>query len=332
MNVLLIGAGTMGSIHANAYTGIDGVQLAGIVDNCSSRGKRLAEQCRTRYFSTLEEASASLPAIDVIDICVPTFLHKAYVMKAADLNCHVICEKPLALTTADAEQMIDYCKQRGVRLFVGQVLRFFKEYRKAKEIVEAGRIGRLGMARTHRTGPFPQASMDWYADYSKSGGVLLDLMIHDFDFLRWCFGEVERVFAKGTHGRLLQQSDYALVTLRFKNGVIAHAEGSWSHPSFSMGFELAGSKGIVDYDSRESASVQYANRESASTSAGVAVPSSPLVKSPYQTEIEHFLQCLKQDLQPAVTAEEALKAVEISNAATASMKSGKPVIIGGESS
>ncbi|WP_059173869.1 Gfo/Idh/MocA family protein [Bacillus sp. FJAT-27445] len=332
-NVLLIGAGTMGTEHAASYYSMDNVHLAGIVDFRKEQAAHVVGSHNTKIFETLEEAVENLGHIDVIDICVPTFLHKEYVMKAADLGIDVICEKPLAYTLQDAREMIDYCVAKNVKLFVGHVVRFFPQYAKVRELAVNGTIGEIGVVRTRRGGNFPAGWSDWYADETKSGGVILDLIIHDFDFLRWTFGEVERVFAKGLTGRNLDHLDYALVTLAFKSGVIAHVEGTWAHQTFSSQFEFAGKSGILEYDSLKEEPVLLSIRQSQEEKGGVSVPQSPLKKSPYQVELEHFLHCLKTNEPPIVTAEDAYKAMEISTAALQSLKTGLPVTLdtkGGE--
>ncbi|MEH7114356.1 Gfo/Idh/MocA family oxidoreductase [Neobacillus niacini] len=323
--ILLIGAGTMGMEHANSYYSMEDVHLVGIVDLRREQAEQIIGENDTKIFQTLEEAVNALEHIDVIDICVPTFLHKEYVHKAADYGIDVICEKPLAYTLEDARDMIDYCENKDVKLFVGHVVRFFPQYSKAHDLVSNGTIGDIGVVRTKRGGNFPAGWSDWYADHTKSGGVILDLIIHDFDFLRWTFGEVERVFAKGLAERNIEHLDYALVTVVFKSGVIAHVEGTWAHQTFSSQFEFAGKSGILEYDSLKDEPVLLSIRNSNEEKGGVAVPQSPLKKSPYYIEIEHFLHCLKTDKTPIVTAEDAYKAMEISVAALQSLKTGLPV-------
>jgi predicted dehydrogenase len=331
--ILLIGAGTMGMEHATSYYSMDTVHLIGIVEVRKEQAEKIIGQHDTKIFQTLEEAVKNLEHIDVIDICVPTFLHKEYVMKAADYGIDVICEKPLAYTLQDARYMIDYCEEKNVKLFIGHVVRFFPQYSKVRELVSSGTIGDIGVVRTRRGGSFPAGWSDWYADHSKSGGVILDLIIHDFDFLRWNFGEVERVFAKGIAERKLENLDYALVTLVFKSGVIAHVEGTWAHQTFSSQFEFAGKNGIIEYDSLKEEPVLLSIKQLNDGKSGVAVPQSPLKKSPYYIELEHFLTCLKSNEPPIVTAEDAYKAMEISVAALQSLKTGLPVTLyhgGGE--
>ncbi|MEH7246796.1 Gfo/Idh/MocA family oxidoreductase [Neobacillus niacini] len=323
--ILLIGAGTMGMEHANSYYSMEDVHLVGIVDLRREQAEQIIGEYDTKIFQTLEEAVNALEHIDVIDICVPTFLHKEYVHKAADYGIDVICEKPLAYTLEDAREMIEYCENKDVKLFVGHVVRFFPQYAKVHDLVSNGTIGDIGVVRTKRGGNFPAGWRDWYADHTKSGGVILDLIIHDFDFLRWTFGEVERVFAKGLAERNIEHLDYALVTVVFKSGVIAHVEGTWAHQTFSSQFEFAGKRGILEYDSLKEEPVLLSIRNSNEEKGGVAVPQSPLKKSPYYIELEHFLHCLKTNKTPIVTAEDAYKAMGISVAALQSLKTGLPV-------
>lgn len=329
-NVLLIGAGTMGMEHATSYYEMEDVHVVGIVDIRTEQAKKIIGDCDTKIFPSLEEAVNGLERIDVIDICVPTFLHMEYVMKAADYGIDVICEKPLAYTLQDAREMIDYCNDKNVKLYVGHVVRFFPQYSEAKQLVTNGAIGDIGVVRTRRGGNFPPGWNNWYADHEKSGGVILDLIIHDFDFLRWTFGEVERVYAKGLAEKNMDHLDYAIVTLVFKSGVIAHVEGSWAHERFSTQYEFAGKNGIIEYDSLKEEPVLLSLKQSNETKAGVAIPQSPLKNSPYFIELEHFLTCLKTNETPTVTAEDAYKALEISVAALQSLKTGVPVYLNQE--
>lgn len=327
-SVLVIGAGTMGKVHFHAYEKMDNVSVAGIVDYREEKARALAGE-KTTAFASLEEAIRAAGKIDVIDVCLPTYLHKEFVKKAADLGKDVICEKPLARNLEDAQEMIDYCREKKVRLFVGHVVRFFPEYRRAKQVADSGEIGKIGVVRTRRGGVFPTGWNDWYAEIDKSGGVALDVIIHDFDFLRWCFGEVERVYAKGLAGRNFARKDYVLATLRFENGVIAHVEGSWAHEGFSTALEFAGSTGIIDYDSSQEQPLTAHLRDRGENITGVAVPESPLKESPYFTELKHFINCLDSGEESIISPQDAYKAMEISLAALQSMKTGKPVILNG---
>jgi len=326
ISILLIGAGTMGTAHARSYQSMDNVELVGIIDLDTQKAAKLAGG-GTKIFSSFEDAEEIIDQVDVVDVCVPTFLHKEFVKKAAMNGKHVICEKPLARTLEDAIEMLNICNEKEVKLFVGHVVRFFPEYNLAKMALENGEIGKPGVVRTSRGGGFPRAWNDWYADVQSSGGVILDLIIHDFDYLRWCFGDVERVYAKSLLGRGFARLDYALVTLRFKNGVIAHVEGSWSHEGFSTKLEIAGDKGAIEYDSSQQRPLLATIKGDSTQKGGVNVPRSPLKESPYYRELAHFIDCIETGKQPIVTAEDGVKAVEIAMAALHSVETGQTVYL-----
>lgn len=329
MRVGLVGAGTMGSVHAGSHKEA-GNQVVAIYDlrpeTAAAVASRVGAAVAPSFAALLED-----PSIELIDICVPTPLHRAYVEQAARAGKHVLCEKPLASTLADARAMIETCREAGVQFYVAHVLRFFPEYQRARDLVLAGKVGEPGVIRTTRGGLFPTGWDDWYADYSRSGGVTFDAVIHDFDWLRWTFGEVERVYAKALCAKSNDRLDYSLTTLRFASGAIAHVEGTWAHQGFRYAFEIAGSQGLLEFDSAKIQPVVVQQRAAeAGGFAGVAVPESPLRESPYTTEIRHFTACIKGEATPIVTAYDAYKAAEIGLAALESARTGSPVAIAKE--
>ncbi|MBD1379507.1 Gfo/Idh/MocA family protein [Metabacillus arenae] len=327
IHVLLIGAGTMGKVHANAYQEMENVKIVGIVDAQRNAAELIAAPMGLPVYPTLEEAMDSESSIDVVDVCVPTSLHKEFVIKAANLGKHVICEKPLSRSLDDAKEMIDCCNEKNVMLFVAHVVRFFPEYQKAREVLENGNIGKPGVVRTFRGGAFPLSVNDWYADFQNSGGLVLDMIIHDFDYLRWCFGEVKRVYAKSLLGRGLARLDHAVVTLRFENGVIAHVEGSWAHEGFKTSFEIAGSKGIIEFDSLAEQPLISVKRNVKERAGEAQVPESPLKNTPYFRQLNHFIHCIETSEEPIVSSYDAYKAMEIALAALKSIETGKVITL-----
>ncbi|MGZ4160813.1 MAG: Gfo/Idh/MocA family protein [Neobacillus sp.] len=325
LKVAVIGAGTMGSVHSDAYVTMGETELIGIVDIREDVGRKLAERGETNYYKSFEDLIA-VENPDLIDVCVPTYLHREFVEKAAKAKKHVICEKPIARTLEDARAIINVCKEEGVQLFVAQVVRFFPDYKQIHDLVAAQKLGKVGTVRTMRSCVFPAAWEDWYANVEKCGTLIVDMLIHDFDFLRWCFGDVERVFAKSQLGRDFNRMDHAFVSLRFKNGVIAHVEGSWAYPSgFKTELEIAGSNGIFNNNSEDAAPIKSSLRKTSLNEAGVAVLESPLKVGTFQLELEHFVDCILNGTEPIVTAEDGYKALEVSLAALQSVKTGQVV-------
>ncbi|WAH35570.1 Gfo/Idh/MocA family protein [Alicyclobacillus dauci] len=327
--VALVGCGTIGSVHAAGYLRMANATLVGIVDIRENHGRKMAKRFDTQWYSSLQQILEA-EEVDVVDVCVPTYLHRSIVEQAARAGKHVICEKPIARTLDDAEAIIRICSEYGIRLFIAQVLRFFPQYRQTHELLEAGAMGSVGTARAMRGGGFPQGWNDWYASVERSGTLVVDMIIHDFDFLRWCFGEVQRVYAKGLLGRELNRLDHAFVSLRFQNGVIAHVEGTWAYPSgFRTMLEVAGTEGVLEHRSDEEMPIHLSLRQNGTETGGVAVPESPLDKDPYQLELEHFLSCIETASDALVTPHDAYKALEISLAALKSIQTGEPVELGG---
>lgn len=329
LEVGIIGVGTMGRFHSQAYSKLDGVKIGGFADPRLDAAQKLADVYKAKAVSNPDELIAD-PNIDVIDICTPTPFHKQYTIKAAKAGKHVFCEKPIARTVADANEMVDAVNAANVKFMVGQVLRFFPEFAVAKQLIDQGKVGKPVVVRTSRLSYFPHGVNDWMANIDWSGGVVLETLIHDFDWLNWCFGEPKRVYANGlVYQPIYHQNrlDYALATVRYKNGVIAHVEGSWAQPRgfFSAKLEVTGTKGQIDFNMSETSPVTISVRTEQKTIDAVKVPESPLVEDPYTAEIRHFIDCILNNKKPAVTTADAINALRVCLAVLDSIKTGKPV-------
>lgn len=315
IRVMVIGLGSMGEVHLECFRKMDNVHIKAVVDLDEERAVAYGQKYGAKPFVTIEEAMEE--EVDVVSVCLPTDQRFEIVKQAADKGVDIICEKPLARTVAEADKLIAYCEKKSVRLFVGHVVRFYPEYNKAKEAVQNGAIGKLGVVRTVRNRAFPHRETEWYGSTSRSGGVLLDLLVHDFDFLRSCFGEVKRVYAQATTSGK-SEIDYALVTLRFENDIIAHVEGSWAHQKDRSAFEFAGEKGIIQYDTSQTSPlvVEKENHDQVE---------SPFKQSAFQAQLEHFIACVENGSTPLVSAGDGYQAVAIAEAAAQSVVSRQPV-------
>lgn len=330
--VALIGAGGMAGMHGRCYTALPNAQVVGVYDIRPEAAAGLADICgATPYDDPHKMLAATRP--DIIDVCTPTPWHAEYVEMAAGYKPRgIVVEKPMGRTIADCDRIIGATQAAGVPLFVAQVLRFFPEFSTARAQVLAGAVGDVVAVRTRRGGPFPRAWENWYGKVDLSGGLVLDLIIHDFDWLRWTFGEVERVYAQGLVGDqpagLEVERDYALVTLRFKSGAIGHVEGTWADPGgFKVTFEIAGTEGLLESNFNQPSSSPFvaAVAGPAGGAAAVPVPESPVAVNPYQAELAHFLDCLDAGRKPDITGEDGRGAVRIALAALESIRTGKPV-------
>ncbi len=317
----------MGTVHAAGWAATP-AKLAGIFALDTERAALLAHQYGATQYFDIESLMAN---VDVVDICVPTYLHRDLVVQAAAAGKQIVCEKPLALSIEDGQSMIDAVEKAGVHLLIGHVVRFVPEYVLAKRTVDAGEIGQVGTMRLKRTGFQPRPKPEnWYIDLSKSGGMMMDLMIHDYDYARWVAGDVEKVFAHNVRSVTPDApGDYALVMLQHTNGAITNIEGAWSYPPpmFLTGLEIAGSAGLIEHPAASSVTIGIHMMETEKTTGpDVAVSSSPLAESPYTAEIRHFYDVLTGATTTLrVTAADALEAVRIALAAIESARTGRAV-------
>lgn len=331
MNIAILGCGTMGLTYARNMGMMPGVRVSGVFDLNEEQASKAAALCGAAIYTNLDELLAKEKP-ETVAICLPTYLHKEFVVRLAPLGIHIICEKPAALSLVDARAMEEICRQHGVRLFIGHVVRFFPNYRNAWQHVQSGNIGQPKMAHFKRFGSHPAGADNWYYDRSKSGGVILDLMIHDIDYARWMFGEVKSVFASKSspeHSGM----QYAQVTLEFESDAIANLTSYWGYPGeFTTQYEISGEKGILRFDSNQvhSFELKVAASNEQGAPQGTQVPESPMVHDPYYHELQHFIHCIRTGEQPIVTSDDACRAVEIALAAENSVHTGEPVRLGGQ--
>jgi predicted dehydrogenase len=327
MRIGIVGVGFMGTTHAAGWAETP-AQIVGFTAETNNEASKLAAQYKASVYASLDEM---LPDVDVVDICSPTHLHHEMVLKAAAAGKHVVCEKPLARTTGQAQEIVAACKQAGVQLLVAHVVRFFPEYALARAAVEGGQIGKPGVIRLHRGSYRPKKPAgNWFLDEEKSGGILMDLMIHDYDYACWVAGEVESVSARRvTESHPDAPVDYGLVILGHRSGALSHISGAWAYPppTFRTKLEIAGDRGLIEFDSDSTAPIQNLILRSRADAPDVALPSSPVSESPYTTQIKEFYRALADGESPRVTAADGLRAVQIAEAAIESAHSGQPVAL-----
>lgn len=366
MRVGVIGAGSMGGVHAKAWAELADAELCGIFSTHPSRARALVREiggggaasesggagtgqhdggrddasesggaatadgagagrggAGAAGIRVYESAEALLKEVDVVDICTPTPTHASLVMQAAERGVHVLCEKPIARTLDEGRRMIDACRTHSVRLMIAHVLRFAPEYRQLRRMVRSGEHGAPAVLRFYRHGFSPAVEYDnWFLDYARSGGAMLDLMLHDIDIAMWVAGPVARVYA--TRVRRDPDScrdEHGLAILEHANGAITHLEGSWAFPSpqFRWGFEVALEKRLLAYDSERQAPLRLYRRQDSSEND--AIPAAP--HDPYAAEIRAFHAALQHGTPFPITAEEGWRALEVALATIESAESGE---------
>ncbi|MEI8197358.1 MAG: Gfo/Idh/MocA family oxidoreductase, partial [Phycisphaerae bacterium] len=254
IRVGVIGIGMMGNVHLDVYAQQPDVQVVALADHLPERRSGQARtalniqdtaqgftgHAQARQYAQGLELIAD-PALDLIDICVPTPQHIDLAIAALKAGKHVLLEKPLARQAADAQRLIDAARTAPGLIMVAMCMRFWPGWSWLKQTIDAGTYGRVLAAQFRRVSSFPGG---WYADAQNSGGAALDLHVHDTDFIHWCFGLPQAVrsvgYSRDTKGidhistqydteleeirtRMLQMG--GLVEQQFRQAVRAYAEG-----------------------------------------------------------------------------------------------------------
>lgn len=323
----ILGAGTIGTIHGLCAQQAPEARVTAVWSRTPARAKALAERLGATAYDTIERA-VEADDVDALLVCTPTFLHREHALAGIAAGKAVLCEKPLARTVAEGEELLAAAERAGVGLYVAHVVRFFPEFRRLHDLIAEGAIGQPALARVSRASSFPRGSGDWHNDLAASGGALFDMGIHDLDWLLWTLGPAVRVYARGLVGQSRPYLDYGLATVRFANEAMAHVEASWAEASgFRVHGELSGDKGMLDYDSEDATALDIRYRQAPPASPGVNVPTTYTAESPYVAQLRHFCRCIRGEEAPLVTAQEALEALRLASAALESIATGEAVTL-----
>lgn len=328
ITVGVVGSGAMARVHAERIESIPDVEVVAVGSPTSARSFAAAHAPSAAVYPDIETLCDE-QSVDVIDICSPTHTHRQVLEVAAAAGCDVLCEKPIARTMTDAVAMADVVHETGITFMVGHTIRFFREYVEAKRLVADGEIGEPGVVRARRAVSFG-GERGWKGDEERSGGVLLDLAIHDLDFLRWIVGDVERVFTRINKWGEADENHASTTVLRFANGAVGHVEATWMRlPSmpFVAGFDLAGDSGLVEYDTGDVAPIEILDTDRAHVPTDPVGHDVPLAEDGYARQLRHFFDCVRGTETPAVSVDDAISALRLSLAAIESAERRAPVAV-----
>lgn len=229
LKVGLIGCGGIGAVHAQCWLAMgEDVQLAAIADVSTERAQKYADRSGARIYADGKDMLDS-EELDVVDICVPTFLHAEYVLYAMERVHNVIVEKPVCLGEAQAQQLLEGQKKTGALVQVAHVVRFTDAYTYLKEAVATGRYGKVLAGEFSRISPRPMW-MKGHDDLNRTGGMALDMHIHDVDYIRYLMGgEPEDMSSWGVRD---QEGCIQHIWTSYRYGdALLIAEGSWDYPA-----------------------------------------------------------------------------------------------------
>lgn len=231
-NIGLVGLGFIGKTHLDAYNHIENCQVTAIGTRNEVKDRQITSKFSGSFVTEYDDLLND-QEIDIIDICLPTYLHEEYIIKAANAGKNIICEKPLTLTVESANRIIHAVNKNKVNLFVAHVLRFWPEYKVIKSFSESDKLKDIDIVHAKRLGQAPKWS-SWFQHPEKSGGALFDLHIHDIDFVYYLLGKVDSVYSVGNKNKS-GAWDHVMTTLSFKNKSKAFVEASQRMP---IGFLL----------------------------------------------------------------------------------------------
>jgi UDP-N-acetylglucosamine 3-dehydrogenase len=326
--VAILGAGFMGGVHAAGWKALgERASVVVVYSRSAERATRLAEATDAEGTTELDVAIAD-SSVDVVDVCLPTALHREAAERAFAAGKHVLLEKPIALTAEDADAIASAAERSERLLMVGLVLRFWPEYVELVKQVSAGALGRTRVVSTQRLSP-PADWNDWMRDPSLSGGVPVDLLVHDFDQMNALLGRPQEVFARAS-------GDHVLAVVAYENGE-GMAEGSMAMPTsypFSSNIRVLGDEAVAEYSFSSAPAADGGNigeitagtlRLYRSGGEPEPVPVEGSGADPFAAEIAYFLDCVEQGRAPGrATAEQASEALLVSLAASRSLTSRRP--------
>ena len=320
----IIGAGLMGSQHARALGNVPDAELAAIHALDGQAAQALASAHGTRAVDSLDELLGGCD-LDAVIVATPTDTHAGLARAAIDAGLDAFVEKPIARTLDEARELVAAAADAGRVLQAGHVICYFHDYQRIGEQVAAGAVGTPAVATFGRRCATPDWTHEgWLASFERGGGVVLDMMIHDIDLVRWYFGEPDTVIARSVGPERHGGIDYALATFTVPDGPICHLHASWAEPEgFSQSAEVAGSAGMLSYDSRDTADVAIARHGSAGGHV-TALPD-PIGHDPFAEQLADFARAIRTRTAPRRDGAWALRSLELALAAIESARTRQPV-------
>jgi predicted dehydrogenase len=334
ITVGVIGLGMMGLTHLDVYARRDDVEVIAIADcsaerlsgsvraagNVPGQAQGSFDASRVRRYPDATELIAD-PDIDLVDICLPTHAHFESAVAALNAGKHLFIEKPLARTAKDAMALAKTAQTSKGLAMCGMCMRFWPGWTWLKEAIEQQTFGRVKSASFRRLASHPGGPI--YSSGELSGGAILDLHIHDTDFIQYCFGPPRAVLSRG-YSTITSAIDHVVTQYHYDDVPLVMAEGSWCMASgfgFNMQFIVNFERATAMYDLASNPLLKLVRE-------GKAEPVQIPPGMGYEYEICYFLDCIKHNRQPqVVTLADAARSVAIVEAEARSIATGQPVVM-----
>jgi len=339
VKVAILGGGFITDIHMESYHRfVPEATVTAVYTRKAEKAKAFAEKYHIPEWYDDIDTLLKKADCDVVDICLPNYLHAEATLKAAAAGKHIIIEKPLSVTLEEADKMIAACKKAGVKLMYAEELCFAPKYERARHMVKEGAIGDIYMLKQSEKHSGPHS--DWFYDVNLAGGgVLMDMGCHGIAWFRWMLNNSKALSVYATMNTVLHNGrtkgeDNSVVIIEFENGIIGVVENSWAkHGGMDDRSEIHGTGGVIYADLfMGNSSISYSKHgygyamEKADTTVGWSFTVfEEAFNQGYPHELQHFIDCVQNDKQPVVTGEDGRAVLEIIYAAYASAGSGKKI-------
>jgi len=337
----LVGAGFVADIHAHVLREIESARLVTVCSRFETSARALKERFGfSRVAAHWREVVAD-PEVHLVDICAPNVVHHDVAMAAIGHGKHVVVEKPLAMRLDQADAMIAAAERAGVKLMYAENQRFAPAMVRAKELIDAGVIGRPFLIRTTEMHSGPHA--DWFWDRAQTGGgTIMDMGVHPLFTVEWLMASrIVRVYAELAtlvhHARCKNGAeDTAIVTVRFADGSMGELVNSWAvQGGIDLRTEVFGSDGVILVDLGHGSPMRVYSRtgypepvEKQDVSTGWSFPEVyERLKGGYVGELSHFVACVGDRLEPVCSGRDGRRVLELAMAAYQAAAAGSPVAL-----
>ena len=315
LNAGVIGVGNMGRHHARNYYEIPGITLVAVADSDPKVVKGIADKFKVRAYTDYHQMLEK-EKLDIVSIAVPTGLHRKVALDCIAKGIHILIEKPIAATVAEAKEIVAKARKKGIKFTVGHIERFNPAVLKLKEMIEAGRLGDIVTIATFRLGPTPTRIRD--------ANVVIDIAVHDIDIMNWFFGKLpEKVTARGGNALHRTQEDHVEAFLNYGQGT-GLLVANWITPLKVRRLTVSGKKAYVElnyitqeldfyatnimpiYDDFGDFLIKFGETQDKKVISVKNI-------EPLRAEIMAFIDCIKKNCRPMVTAREAIEALDIAH-------------------
>jgi len=319
----LVGAGAIAQAYAQAFSQTTAAKLVAVADSRREAAEKMADAAQCQAF-TDAESMADAVELDAVIVCTPPSTHREICCALMERGIHVLCEKPLAISSADAEAMIAAAEARSLHFTMASKFRYVADVQKAKELIADGTIGEVVLFENVFTGRVDMSTR-WNSNPEiAGGGVLIDNGTHSVDVARFCLGELAEVQAmEGNRIQLLPVEDTAKMFIRSRKGVLGSIDLSWS-VSKELPYFIAvyGSEGTILVGWRESKYRRAGDADWTVFGAGYDKFAA------FRGQIENFAGVVRGEESLVVTPEDALASVRVIEAAYRSLARGawEPIV------